>query len=66
MKINPILGAGLAITFFGMALALPELSSDLIFDFTEVSEVPLNLLRLGLIIVGFYFLESGLDERDRR
>lgn len=61
MRTDPILGAALAITFFGLSLALPELSSDLLFDFTEVSETPLTVLRLGLIIIGFYFLNKGLE-----
>lgn len=63
MKIDAILGGSLSIIFFGLALALPEMSSQLLYDFSQVSEVPLNIIRIGLILVGFYFLNAGLEAK---
>lgn len=61
MRVNALLGAALAIIFFGLALALPNLSSELFYDFTQIETVPQNILRIGLILVGFYFFNKGLE-----
>jgi len=65
MRIDAILGGSLAIIFFGLSLALPDMSSQLFYDFSQVSTVPLNVMRLGLIFVGFYFLNRGLEDEER-
>lgn len=64
MEIDAILGSGIAIFFFGLSLGLPNLSSELLYDFSTLSTVPLNTLRIGLIVIGFYFLNTGLEARE--
>lgn len=64
MKIDAILGTGIAIFFFGLSLGLPNMSSQLLYDFSQLSTVPLNTIRISLIVVGFYFLNTGLEARE--
>ena len=64
MKIDAILGAGLSIIMFGLAIGLPNLSSQLLFDFSQLDTLSSNILRIGLIFLGYYFLNTGLDNTE--
>jgi len=54
---NILVRVGLAIFIMGLAVALPELSSELFFDFSTLSDNIITVLRIGLtaISIGVVF-----------
>ena len=65
MKIDAILAGAISIILFGLALALPDLSSQLLFDFTAIDPIAQNVIRIGIILLGFYVLNRGLEDEGR-
>lgn len=53
-----IKNAGVFIVLLGIALALPDINSD-IFSFADVSQEVLVIVRMGIIVLGLSYLFKG-------